>query len=46
MEQEHLKEIHNFIEKHTLGVSISDLMVNASIKKSDVKCIQNTLFSG
>ncbi|XP_037828780.1 general transcription factor 3C polypeptide 1 isoform X2 [Lucilia sericata] len=26
MEQKHLEEIHNFIERHTLGVSISHLM--------------------
>lgn len=28
MEQKHLEEIHNFIEKHKLGVSILDLLVN------------------
>lgn len=28
MEQKHLEDIHNFIERHSLGVSISNLMVN------------------
>lgn len=27
MEQKHLEEIHDFIEKHKLGVSIIDLLV-------------------
>ncbi|KAM7349164.1 general transcription factor 3C polypeptide 1 isoform 1-T4 [Cochliomyia hominivorax] len=27
MQQKHLEEIHNFIERHTLGVSISHLMI-------------------
>lgn len=30
-EQKHLEEIHNFIEKHELGVSMDCLMVNFSI---------------